>query len=178
MTTIRTALLFSIVGILGVSACRGKPTCLDCGEDIAAEDDDAPPVPDLPCGGADLMTDNLNCGTCGHECQIWYDDTKYEAGTCTAGACGRGGWSDCIPESVNDLWITCSDVCNALNRTCVSNGCAGLTGLMFAVNFDGWGCDAYSYEPAATISGGCDEPIPWMSTGEKSRDVQCCCDYQ
>jgi len=22
-------------------------------------------LPDLPCGGADRMTDNLNCGTCG-----------------------------------------------------------------------------------------------------------------
>jgi hypothetical protein len=172
MTTTRTTLILTLVITLSMSACRDKPTCLDCGEDVVAEGNDDTPMPDLPCGGADLMTDNFNCGTCGHECGLYYEETEYEAGTCTAGVCGPV-WSSCLPKTIYE---NCSEICIALGKTCVPNACAGLTGILFYVNFDGWGCDGYSYEPAATISGGCEEPIPWMVTGDNSRHVQCCCD--
>jgi hypothetical protein len=176
MTTTRTTLILAFVGMLGVPACRDKLPCTDCGEDVAAEGDDNGdiPRPDLPCDGADLMTDNLNCGTCGHECILYYEKTEYEAGTCTEGVCGPG-WSNCQPESIYE---NCSEICVALGETCVPNGCAKLTGLLYAVDFDGWGCGADSYQPVVTMSGGCEEPIPWMSTDENSRDVQCCCDFE
>jgi hypothetical protein len=176
MTTTRTTLILTFVGTLGMPACRDKLPCPDCGEDIDAEDDDDNdnPVPDLPCGGADLMTDNFNCGTCGHECGLYYEETKYEAGTCTAGVCGPL-WTDCRPETIYE---NCSEMCIAFGKTCVPNGCAGLTGILFTVDFDSWGCNAYSYEPVVKMAGGCDEPIPWMSTDESLRDVQCCCDFQ
>jgi hypothetical protein len=184
MTTTRTTLMLAFVGAFGTSACRGKLPCPDCGDDVAAEgDDDTPmpdiPVPDLPCGGADLMTDNLNCGTCGHECvNSWYRETEYEAGTCKAGVCGPASWSTCTQGDKSSPWQNCSDICTSLNRVCVPNGCAGLTGLVFTLNFDGWGCSASHYTPAAEISGGCDEPIPWMNPGDGLMAAQCCCDYQ
>jgi hypothetical protein len=92
MTRTRTTLILTFVGVFAMSGCRDKPICLDCEEGAAeADDNDDTPLPDLPCGGADLMTDNFNCGTCGHECQIWYDDTEYEAGSCNEGVCGPSG---------------------------------------------------------------------------------------
>jgi hypothetical protein len=175
MTTTRAILMLSLLGVFGISACRDKLPCPDCDEEVAAEDNDDTPLPDLPCGGADLMTDNLNCGTCGHECVLYYAETEYEAGTCTAGVCGPG-WSNCAPES--DLWENCSDICIALGETCVSNGCAGLTGMMFTLNIDGGGCGVPEYTPVEIMSGGCDQPIPWMDTGENPRHVECCCDFQ
>jgi hypothetical protein len=177
MTTTRTTLILTFVGVLGMSACRDKPTCLDCEDAAEAEDNDAlpdlPPLPDLPCGGADLMTDNLNCGTCGHECFVWYAGTQYETGTCKEGNCGPV-WSDCIdgPPLPN-----CAEVCAAFAHTCVPNGCAGLTGMMFDVIF-GKGCDADDGAPLVTLKGGCDEPIPWMTPTENHVEVACCCDFQ
>lgn len=158
-------------------ACPGPLPCPDC--DTANDDDkgignDDAPLPDLPCGGADLETDNLNCGTCGHECPVWYVGTEYEAGTCHAGVCGPG-WSSCVggvpPED------NCAEVCTGFGASCVPNGCSGYTGLLFEVLF-GEGCDPSSYTPAATMTGGCDEPIPWMTTGDYPREVSCCCDHQ
>jgi hypothetical protein len=180
MTRTRTTLILTFVGVFAMSGCRDKPTCLDCEEAAAEADDndnDDTPMSDLPCGGADLMTDNLNCGTCGHECVLSYDDTQYEAGSCNEGVCGPGGWSSCIPGGIGPV-ANCSEVCLSLGRTCVANGCAGLTGMMFGVLF-GQGCNAYEYTPVALLSGGCDQPIPWMmGAGENPRDVQCCCGYQ
>lgn len=52
--------------------------------DAAAIPDASEPAPDAAfadagsCGGADLLTDPLNCGSCGHDCV---------GGTCTAGVC-------------------------------------------------------------------------------------------
>lgn len=122
------------------------------------------------------MTDNLNCGTCGYQCGLYYPGTAYEAGTCNAGVCGPG-WSDCTAGDETAPWQNCSDVCVAFGHTCVPNGCAGLTGMMFAVLF-GTGCGADSYEPVATMSGGCDEQIPWMTNVEKPWEVECCCDFE
>jgi hypothetical protein len=181
MTTTRTTLILTFVGVFAMSGCRDKPTCLDCEEAAADADDndndnDDTPMPDLPCDGADLMTDNLNCGTCGHECGLSYPGTEYEAGSCNEGVCGPGGWTDCTSGG-NDPEENCSVVCISLGRTCVANGCAGLTGMMFEVIF-GQGCGVPEWTPVAILSGGCDQPIPWMSTGENPRHVQCCCGYQ
>jgi hypothetical protein len=180
MTAARTILILSFVGVFGMSACRGKPTCLDCEDAAEAEDNDAsplsdlPPLPDLPCGGADLLTDNLNCGTCGHECGLWYVGTEYEAGTCKEGECGPV-WSSCIAESINGDWVTCSDICLALGENCMANGCSGLTGMMFDVIF-GNGCG--DFPPIVTLTGGCNQPIPWMTPTENHIEVACCCDFQ
>lgn len=179
MIIIRTALCFVLFGTVGTSACREKLPCRECDEGVADDDGpsppDLPPMPDLPCGGADLLTDNLNCGTCGHECGLSHPGTEYEAGGCHEGVCGPGGWSDCHGESSDDLWNTCSDLCNVLGRTCVPNGCAGLTGMMFPVLF-GEGCG--EFPPVATMTGGCDELIPWMNDAEFPWHVECCCAYQ
>jgi hypothetical protein len=178
MTTIRSTLIL-VFGLVGMSACRDKLPCPDCDEDAAveAEGNDDTPLPDLPCGGADLMTDNVNCGTCGHECVLSYPGTEYEAGTCNEGVCGPGGWSDCIAGGI-DPYENCTEICIALGETCVPNGCAGLTGMLFSVDFEGWGCGVPAHTPVATMSGGCEQPIPWMNTDENPQDVNCCCDFQ
>lgn len=173
MTTDKTTLILGFVGVLCISACRDKPTCRDCEDAAEADDNDVIAVPDLPCDGADLMTDSLNCGTCGHECVLSYPGTEYVAGTCNEGVCGPGGWADCVqgPEE------TCSEVCVALGENCVPQGCAGLTGMMFDVLF-GNGCGPNESEPLVTLAGGCDEPIPWMTPTENQLAVICCCDFQ
>jgi hypothetical protein len=164
---------------LGTAACRQptpRPASENDDDDVANGNDQANenediPQPDLPCGGADLMTDNLNCGTCGHECPLWYEGTMYEAGTCNAGVCGPR-WAECTFGFLN-----CAEICAAFGTTCVSNGCSGYTGLLFGVNF-GNGCDADEYVPEATLTGGCNEPIPWEPSGDFPREVMCCCDFQ
>ncbi len=181
MTAIRPTLIFSFVGILGLSACRDKPPCTNCDEDVAGDNDhDAEPdlpMPDLPCGGADLMTDNLNCGMCGHECILGYPGTQYEAGSCKGGECSPGSWTDCVANSPDYPEENCAEVCAGFGWTCVPNGCAGLTGMMSDVLF-GEGCGPGGGGPIATFSGGCDDPIPWMTPSQWLLTVQCCCDVQ
>lgn len=159
--------------------CRQIPPCQDC-EDDAAEDDasmpDLPAPPDLPCGGADLLTDNLNCGTCGHECGVYYLDTPLEAGTCVDGICGPG-WSTCVSEGTNGF-MDCADVCGVFGYSCVPNGCAGHTGALFEIVGIDDTCDPVWGQPDAVIDGGCDAPIPWTGTSGYPRDVMCCCDVQ
>lgn len=161
-----------------MAGCRPPRPCWDCNSAEDGEDDneDLPQVdlPDLPCGGANLMTDNLNCGTCGHECIVDYAGTDYEAGTCSAGACGPS-WSSCWTES--EFWPTCAGLCAAAGEGCVANGCSGYTGILYEILF-GDGCDPYDEPPVATMTGSCDEPIPWMSSGDYPRAVMCCCDFQ
>ncbi len=181
MTRTRITVLDTLlVGLLSTTACRDPLPCPDCGNaedgkvvDMGGNDGHEAPLPDLPCGGADLMTDNLNCGTCGHECVIWGAGSTYEAGSCSAGVCGPG-WTHCIPGAVPKQ--DCTVVCEALGQNCVSNGCAGYTGLLYEGIF-GDVCDIYE-PPVATMKGGCDEPIPWESTGDFPREVMCCCDFQ
>ena len=174
MTTTRVTLFLSCIGMLGMSACRGKPACLECDDAVAEADDDdgvlVPDLPDLPCGGADLMTDSLNCGTCGHECVLEYAETEYQSGTCKAGVCGPL-WTNCDPGPGK----TCSEVCSLLGHTCVDYGCSGKTGMLFDVLF-GNGCA--DFPPDVTLSGGCDEPVPWTTPALGQMMVMCCCDFQ
>ncbi len=65
---------------LVLAACRPGQPCPSC-EDDEAELGDVADVPaDLPCGGADLQTDDFNCGECGNICTVKADGTDYEAG--------------------------------------------------------------------------------------------------
>ncbi|MFO7566931.1 MAG: hypothetical protein R6X02_30080 [Enhygromyxa sp.] len=174
----RTTLLAALAGLLATTACRNALPCPDCDDEADEQDDQADePLPDLPCGGADLMTDNLNCGTCGHECVLWYSGTEYEAGTCNQGVCGPG-WTDCQSGGFPGGFSNCAEICVALGQTCVPQGCAGLTAMMYEVNFDGWGCDPTSRKPVVTMTEACDEPIPWLNNGETARHAMCCCDFQ
>jgi hypothetical protein len=168
MIRTRITLILTLFGALVTSACRDKPTCFDC-ED--ADDDDDIPVPDLPCGGANLMTDNLNCGACGYECALQYEGIEYEAGACNDGQCGPH-WSDCLFGSSDGLSNNCSDICARFGSTCVANGCSGKTGMMTHVYFDEL---CRYFPPLATLTGGCDEPIPWMIPVEDQLRVSCCC---
>lgn len=159
------------------AGCRNLPPCQEC--DDAAEDDaptpDLPAPTDLPCGGADLLTDNLNCGACGHECGLWFPDTPLEAGTCVDGECGPG-WTDCVSEGTNGF-VNCADVCGVFGYECVPNACAGYTGVLYdVVGLDDVCGPLWEGRPFVAIDGGCDAPIPWM--GEYPRDVMCCCDVQ
>lgn len=172
----RTSLI--VVALLATMACRKPPfPCPDCeDEDAEDADDDEPPLPDLPCGGADLLTDNLNCGSCGTECSLWKWDSPWDAGFCVDGKCGPGWTITCIPEAIG--LSTCAEVCEVWGEghACVSGGCAGYAGILFDTDLDGNGCGPHFKPPVATVTT-CDEPIPWASNNEFTREVMCCCDF-
>jgi hypothetical protein len=170
----RTPLL---VALLATTACRNALPCPDCDDESGDQADQADEtLPDLPCGGADLMTDNLNCGTCGHECILYYAGTPYEAGSCMEGVCGPG-WTQCRPGGFPGGFPNCAEICVSLGATCVANGCAGYTAMVHEISFDG-GCDPKVKTPAVLMDGACDEPIPWEGDPEWIREVMCCCDFQ
>jgi hypothetical protein len=154
---------------LGTVACRDPIPCSDC-DDSAAEMEDVDPTPDLPCGGADLMTDPLNCGTCGNVCQV-FPGTEWAAGDCDSGECVGPGWSGCLPEGFGS---TCGSVCVASGATCAAGGCSGYTALLMqhASDFDD---SCVTPDPYATMQGSCDEAIPYLNEG--STYVRCCCDW-
>lgn len=170
MMKLHPIILTALTVLVTTAACRGTEDDgtdedqQEAGENQEEEEGD---LPDLPCGGADLMTDNHNCGTCGHECPVWYEGTEWEAGSCKDGECGPV-WSTCVPEFGT---ANCEEVCKGFGQTCVANGCSGLTALLYGVGLEG--CDmAQVYD---TMEGACDEPIPWMSTVEWSTEAKCCC---
>jgi len=88
--------LLPIFLALAALACRPPQPCdegCEDGADDVSEDSDLPALTDLPCGGADLMTDDLNCGSCGNECYIQDTDTAVTGewrggGHCVDGQCG------------------------------------------------------------------------------------------
>src|SRR5690606_25764675 len=123
--------LFAPLVLLAIAGCRDPLPCEDCGEDAVGDgDQEEGPLPDLPCGGADLMTDNDNCGTCGNACNVWYEGTDLEAGTCQAGVCGPS-WVTCGNAELSAA--TCEERCAQQDRACVPGGCSGLTGVLFHV---------------------------------------------
>jgi hypothetical protein len=126
----------------------------------------------LPCGGADFMTDNYNCGSCGNECPLWYEGSDWEAGTCVEGMCGPL-WTTCTDSS--GTGNTCGEICTGGGQTCVANGCSGFTALLFDV-LDFQPCDDPVPDgPDGVMTGPCDEQIPWESDMLSSTRVQCCC---
>lgn len=179
MFTTRTKPL-TFLALLGVvasaPACRGPVPCPDCGEQAEADDADAPPadlppLPDLPCGGADIRNDNYNCGSCGNECPLWYEGSEWEAGTCVEGVCGPL-WTDCL-EQFGD---TCGEICAlGSDQFCVANGCSGFTALLFDTLVFSPCENPVPDGPAGVMTGSCDEPIPWQSDFENPPRVQCCC---
>lgn len=160
--------------VLSLAACgRGQP-CPSCDDDGADDDqlaDMAGEIPDLPCGGADLQSDGLNCGTCGNKCRTIGVGT-YEVGGCVAGACSPTWEGEAWPEPTP---LTCDDVCGTLS--CHANGCAGLTGFV-CESVLGVECEALGGAGPLLLdfSGTCEETIPWPDIivgGE--RGVYCCC---
>jgi hypothetical protein len=160
---------------LSLVACgRGQPcpTCDDDGADDDQPADMAEDLPDLPCGGADLQNDDLNCGTCGNRC--WTTGSSaYEAGGCVAGTCSPIWHGQEWPEPTP---LTCDDVCGTLS--CHANACAGLTGFV-CESILGESCEALGNGAGnllLDLSGPCDEWIPWPEVilgGD--RLVFCCC---
>jgi hypothetical protein len=113
------------------------------------------------------MTDNLNCGSCGNECFVFFEGLEWEAGGCQAGKCGPV-WIPCLTSLFG---ATCEELCGTLELSCVANGCSGLTGLLLGVSEFG-----YCLEPASIykpMTGACDEPIPWDD--DAFNEVSCCC---
>ncbi|PRQ06534.1 hypothetical protein [Enhygromyxa salina] len=160
--------LLSLALLANATACRAPLPCPDCDEQDGPEDEQEDgPVPDLPCGGADLMTDNLNCGTCGNECTVFFEGLEWEAGSCQAGECGPI-WVECMQEGFG---ATCEELCKLHEASCVPNGCAGSTALLMAKLY---GCDPDD-EPIKTMVGACDEPIPWSD--EDVTHARCCCGW-
>lgn len=167
-------IIIAISALVGATACRQPLPCDDCDaledEQDVAED----PVPDLPCGGADLMTDNDNCGVCENECNVWYEGTEWEGGNCQAGECGPSwGPVGCFNSTANGA--TCEELCELVDLDCVPAGCSGLTAMLLNVShFSIEGC-SLDDGPDATMTGACTDPIPWETTDEWDRHVMCCC---
>ena len=163
-------LLLTATAVL--TGCRNMLPCPDCDDQAEAVDlphEDEAPLPDLPCGGADFMTDSHNCGSCGNECPLWYEGTDWEAGTCVQGECGPR-WTTCT--SGEGIFNTCGELCSSGGLTCFAGGCSGFTALLTRVGFDG---NCRPIPPDRTMTGSCDEPIPWEHTIEWDLHVKCCC---
>ena len=169
-----------VCGLL-LGACQPRLPCPDCDDDDAAEQPEDLPMetPDLPCGGADLQSDDANCGECGNSCLVRGRD-EYEAGHCSAGVCGPTWF---VEEWLEPTPLTCDEVCGAQidgSLACRANGCAELTGLV-CESIDGGGCVVVfpggSGPLLAEFTGSCSETLPWIDTqAGGSRLAVCCCD--
>jgi hypothetical protein len=163
--------------VLALIACRPGQPCPTC-EDVADDDPvvDLGPVTDLPCGGVDLETDNLNCGTCGNECNLRFEDTPYEVGSCREGECDPANWESW--EWFEPTPLTCDEVCaNSWDEpsSCVARGCSDLTAIVCG-SVLGEQCQVFHGDPAdVEFAGACDEPIPWPDDVNGSPVVYCCC---
>ena len=167
--------------VLALAACGPNQPCPSC--DDGADDDvpaDVGEVPDLPCGGADLQTDDFNCGTCGNICSVQAEGTDYQAGGCVDGACDARVW-------LHQDWpepspLTCAEVCTTASDgegSCAANGCSGLTAFVCETMFTEE-CDVLhggSGPQLVDFSGTCEELIPWpeFTYGGKIH-VFCCCE--
>jgi hypothetical protein len=152
--------------------------CRDC-EDVAEGEEES--VPDLPCAGADLKTDDLNCGACGTSCNVMWPHTKYTAGGCVDGECGRT-WTPVGPLPPPPAVQTCEEFCSLGDIPCVPRGCSGMTAFVCETVGDfGDQCDLGNplHEAIIEFSGECDEPIPYPDWFEPEGfsfiNFACCC---
>lgn len=166
---------------LAALACRPPQPCgdgCDAAVDDSAEDPDLPadlpPPTDLPCGGADLMTDNLNCGSCGHVCKIQNlpeDLHPWDAGgSCKDGKCGSF-WSLCL----SDKYQTCRQVLEAAGFECGTDCNAktpGTTVLYFDWEENPFG-SCWNHAAPIEYSLGCDDPLPW-NPDHAAETISCC----
>lgn len=170
-------LLLPISLVLVTLACRPPQPCGDGCDDAAegtSEELDLPPPGDLPCGGADLMTDNLNCGSCGNECYVQdlhgFGDSWDAGGSCKEGKCGPV-WSGCD----GDTNSTCREILAAQGLEC-GTGCnaktPGATMLYFDLS-ETLGGACWVQSSPIEYSLGCDDPLPW-NPDHVAELVACC----
>jgi hypothetical protein len=84
------------------------------------------------CGGADLSSDEANCGTCGHACDFANGSGECVSGVCTVSACDAG-WDDCNERgddgceadlnNAESTCGTCTTRCSGRDDTCCSGTC-------------------------------------------------------
>lgn len=160
--------------LVSLGGCRDPLPCSDC--DVGDEQPIADfPSSDLPCGGADLLTDDLNCGSCDVECLVVYPETDYEAGHCSERQCGPLWYEELYPAvPPNPPAVTCDQLCAQRSATCVEQGCSGKTAFSCGLVF-GSGCDLTS-PGALDWTGPCSEEVPWFSfdPGVQPK-LGCCC---
>ena len=121
------------------------------------------------------MTDDLNCGSCGHECYIQdlhgLGDPWDAGGSCNEGTCGSV-WSGCD----NDEYPTCRKLLEAQGLEC-GTGCNAMTPGATVLYFDfeefGGGSCWLQMSPTEEYSLGCDDPLPWDPDHE-AESVACC----
>ncbi len=173
--------LLVICKALATLGCRPPQPCGDGCDDAAegtSEEPDLPPTTDLPCGGADLMTDDLNCGSCGNECYIQDTDTAVTGewrggGHCMNGQCGSI-WHGCD----GDTYPTCRAILDAYGFEC-GTGCnaktPGTTVLYFDLQETLGGTCWFDSSPIE-YSLGCDDPLPWNP--DTAAEIVACCAAQ
>jgi hypothetical protein len=179
MTTKSYQLLFILPVLVG---CRQPLPCTDCGADDKANDDADEPDPDLPppsdlppCGDVDLLTDNENCGVCGHECTVreplWRGGpggVQRDHGTCQDGTCSPT-WSWCLYTFQGE---TCNSLLGTFGLTCTT-GCAAmgednLAAIMMVFVDElfpatcSYAASAGTFDETYPLDVGCDDPLPWQ----------------
>jgi hypothetical protein len=176
--------LASACFLLQLAACNRPPSCRDCeGEDLAGEGEEEGVMPDLPCGGANLQTDDFNCGSCGNACVVDWPGTRYAAGGCVDGECGRN-WSALHSLSAPPAMETCEQLCSFGDFSCVPGGCSGLTAYV-CVTLGDFGDQCNLGDPLnlafTEMTGACDEVIPYPTDFVENADnfvfvdYACCC---
>lgn len=169
------------ITLLLITSCNQSDTGPNQDGDGDADDqaEETGMMPDLPCGGADLLTDNYNCGACSNECDVIWPYTQYAAGLCVDGKCGPR-WAGFLPLLPPPDTLTCDDVCSAGDLECAPRGCSGLTGVV-CVNLGDFGtqCDLAFNAARIEISSNCDEPAPYPNDVEPGDHVylDCCCEH-
>ncbi len=119
------------------------------------------------CGGADLQTDDLNCGACSVQCS-WTDVGDYPTGHCVGGDCAPT-WGAC---ELADGGATCADQCGS--DGCAANGCNGLTALLYRYPLGQPDATCHNIAGAGIeeLTIGCEDTIPY---DQDSSDLATCC---
>lgn len=116
-----------------------------------------------PCKGIDVMTDPLNCGSCGRTCVVPHGTAACSAGECTVGACDLG-FADCdgdvetgceLPDAC-DEGAGCMTACGSTGALSCANSCAPSCTVPAEI------CNALDDD----CDGACDQgPIPGCRVG-------------